>query len=110
VITGLTIDLLRLGFLTAVKMSGLMIEAVCSSEKMVSTYKSTRRYNLEGQHRQVAQIVETGFHLPLPSNECLDAPLISSCLDAPWISSYLGAPLISSCLDAPLFLVVWMRH
>jgi hypothetical protein len=28
----------------------LKMEAVCSSEKLVSTYKSTRRYNPEGQH------------------------------------------------------------
>jgi hypothetical protein len=31
--------------------SGLKMEAVCSAETSVSTYKSTRRYNPEDQHR-----------------------------------------------------------
>jgi hypothetical protein len=33
--------------------SALKMEAVCSSETLVSTYKSTRRYYPEDQHRHL---------------------------------------------------------
>jgi hypothetical protein len=51
--------------LVAVKMSNLIfcadamrMEAVCSSETLVSTYKSTRRYNPENEQRHRNRISE----------------------------------------------------
>jgi hypothetical protein len=33
------------------------MEAVCSSDALVITYKSTRRYNLEEQHLQLVKLL-----------------------------------------------------
>jgi hypothetical protein len=45
-----------------VRCSVLKMEAVCSSETLVSTYKSTRRYNPEDQHGSVSYtVVATDF-------------------------------------------------
>jgi hypothetical protein len=39
------------GTLAVLLYSGLKIEALCSSETVISTYKSTRRYSREDRHR-----------------------------------------------------------
>jgi hypothetical protein len=41
--------------------SGLMIEIECSSETPTPTYKSTRRYNPEDQHRRYTQLAGCFF-------------------------------------------------
>jgi hypothetical protein len=57
--TGVQVQYMRFEVLTAVKMSmfsflaALKIDAVCSSETLISSYKPTWRYKSEDQHRQI---------------------------------------------------------
>jgi hypothetical protein len=58
--------------------TALKMEAVCFSETLVSTYKSTQRYNPVDQQRQVI----TGFHCSTSKSHSLHVKLplvLTSC-------------------------------
>jgi hypothetical protein len=47
----------RFGGICCLRLAALKMEAVCTSETLISSYKSTRRYNPEDQHREKAIII-----------------------------------------------------
>jgi hypothetical protein len=49
------------------KYRALKMEAVCSSETLLSTYKSTRRYNPKDQHRHLHRRENLKSNTPLKS-------------------------------------------
>jgi hypothetical protein len=51
----------------------MKMEAVCYSETLVSTYKSTRRYNPEDQHSTKLDCYGASFNISVPKDQSMKA-------------------------------------